>query len=52
MVEDTALKVMAGRVIFNGMTTLMNFIKTYQFFQNLIRGGRHTKRQAAARTGR
>jgi hypothetical protein len=33
------------KVIFNGMTSLLNFIEIYQFIQKLMEGDRHAERK-------
>jgi hypothetical protein len=42
MVEDTGLKMYGFEVTFNGMTSLLNFIKIYQLVQKLL-GGTQTE---------
>jgi hypothetical protein len=44
MLEGTGLKKYGIEVTFNGMTSLLNFIKIYQLVQKLLGGG-HTDRQ-------
>jgi hypothetical protein len=44
MVEGTGLKKYGVEVTFNGMISLLNFIKIYQLVQRLLGG--HTDRQA------
>jgi hypothetical protein len=39
MVEDTGLKKYGFEVTFNGMTSLLNFIKIYLLVQKLLREG-------------
>jgi hypothetical protein len=51
MVEGTGLKKYSFEVTFNGMTSLLNFIKIYQLVQKLLGGDTQTDIRTDRQTG-
>jgi hypothetical protein len=51
MVKGTGLKKYGVEVIFNGMTSLLNFIKIFQLVQKLLGGDIQTDGQTDTQTG-
>jgi hypothetical protein len=45
MIESMALKIIAGGPLLNGITSVTNFMKSYQAVQKLLVGDTQTDRQ-------